>query len=213
MALFEATSATQAYRDLCEDRVACFADEQRIVVAVADGAGGTGNGLLAANTAILQVEQAYRDVQSPNDWAELLRQIDQRIADGQTTLVVVDIRSYGIGGASVGDSRAVSINDEIVMDLTQNQQRKPLLGSGDANPIAFQTTALGGVLLVGTDGFFNYAKHDDIVRLVNCQPFDTLTRKCIELVRLPSGEYWDDIGIVAVRSKPKITTRRRYALD
>lgn len=213
MATFEATCAAQAYRVECEDRVAFFTDEQRLVVVVADGAGGTGNGLLAAKTSILEVEQAYRDVHSPDEWVELLRQIDVRITDGQTTLVVVDVRPYSMGGASVGDSRAIVVTDGIVTDLTQNQQRKPLLGTGDATPTAFQSSTLTGVLLAGTDGFFNYARTADIVKTVSRNSFDTLPRKCIELVRLPSGEFWDDVGIVAVRAKPSTTTRKRYVLD
>ena len=52
MSQFETVSATQAYRERCEDRVAVFTHQERTVVVVADGAGGTGAGDVAANAVI-----------------------------------------------------------------------------------------------------------------------------------------------------------------
>jgi len=57
--------------------------------------------------------------------------------DGETTAVVVDVRTIGIAGASVGDSRAVIVKDGTISELTANQKRKPFIGTGMAEPIGF----------------------------------------------------------------------------
>ena len=213
MSPFETASATQAYRERCEDHVAIFSNASRTVVVVADGAGGTGAGDVAARTAIHEIEIAYLNVHCASDWVSLLRQIDCRICDGETTVAVVDLRPYGIAGASVGDSRAAIVSECTIVELTIDQHRKPLLGSGLAEPVAFMSSPLVGVLLVGTDGFFNYARPDAIQRLIATTDFPVLPRRCIELVRLPSGDHWDDVGIVAVRNRKRSTARRRFNVD
>lgn len=213
MSPFEAVSAIQAYRERCEDRVAVFNHDARTVVVVADGAGGTGAGDFAALAVIREIEAEYLNIHSANEWALFLRQIDCRIGDGQTTAAVVDVRTFGIAGASVGDSRAVIVKDGAISELTANQKRKPLLGTGMAEPIGFVGPPLEGLLLVGTDGFFNYAKPAAILATIAKSDFQTLPRKCIDMVRLPSGDYWDDIGVIAVRHRPRSATRRRFKVD
>lgn len=213
MSPFEAVSAIQAYRERCEDRVAVFNHDARTVVVVADGAGGTGAGDFAALAVIREIEAEYLNIHSANEWALFLRQIDCRIGDGQTTAAVVDVRTFGIAGASVGDSRAVIVKDGAISELTANQKRKPLLGTGMAEPIGFVGPPLEGLLLVGTDGFFNYAKPAAILATIAKSDFQTLPRKCIDMVRLPSGDYWDDIGVIAVRHRPHSSTRRRFKVD
>ena len=127
--------------------------------------------------------------------------------------MIVDIRPYGIAGASVGDSQAWIIFGDQITNLTINQNRKPLVGSGKALPVGFTHTPLKGLMLAATDGFFNYAKRDDITRLANQTEFYKVPRKCIELVRLPSGDMWDDVGIVACRNKlSQHQTRVRYEI-
>ncbi len=208
----ETVSAIQKYRERCEDRVATFQTEQRTAVVVADGAGGTGSGDLAAESVIREIKANFQAVHSANDWADLLLQIDKRITDGETTAVVVDVRPYGIAGASVGDSRAWIINDGRVTDLTSNQIRKPLMGSGQCKAIGFTYPALDGLLLVATDGVFDYAKPEQITRVVSESNFFEIARKCIELVRLPSGEFWDDVGVVVCRNKPMRRNRVKYEI-
>lgn len=211
MSPFETATATQAYRDRCEDSVAVFPSAARLVVVVADGAGGTGAGDRAATAALAEVERAIPTVHSASEWTALLRQIDCRIVDGETTLVVVDVRPFGIAGASVGDSQAVIVADNGLENLTAHQHRKPLLGSGSAEPVGFMSSPLIGTLLVATDGFFNYAKPAAIEKLVATSEFMTLPRRGIELVRLPSGDFWDDVGIAVVRNK-RPTSVRTFSL-
>lgn len=212
MASFETSVVTEAYRDRCEDCVATLVSEDRTVVVVADGAGGIGSGRIAAETVLREVELASPGMRSANNWSETLRQIDCRIPSGESTAVVVDIRPYGIAGASVGDSEAWIISGESVVELTESQVRKPLLGSGSAEPVSFVHGKLDGLLIVATDGLYSYAKRNDLTALVATTDFHSIARKCVEMVRLPSGELWDDIGIAIARPRPRDRVRRRYSV-
>ena len=208
----ETVTATESYRDRCEDRVAVISHEDRTIIVVADGAGGVGSGDIAAETVIREIRSGYTTIGTADQWADLLGQIDHRISMGESTAVVIDVRPFGIAGASVGDSNAWIINHDQIEDLTLHQNRKPLLGSGNASPASFIHAPLDGVLLVGTDGFFNYAKRDAVTTLVAQSEFYRIPRLCVEMVRLPSGDMWDDVGIVAARNPPQYSTRKRYSI-
>lgn len=212
MTIAETVSATEAYRQRCEDRVSVFGADRRSVIVVADGAGGVGSGGIAAETVVREIECEYERIHSADEWSAKLKQIDCRIGAGESTAVVVDIRPYGIAGASVGDSRAWIISDGEITDLTKTQNRKPLLGSGSASPVPFMHPPLHGVLLMGTDGFFNYAKPDAIKVMVYQSDFYDIPRKCFEMVRLRSGDLWDDVGVVAVRMRPPHRSRGRICI-
>ncbi len=212
MALIETTSVTERYRDRCEDRVAVINAQNRTIIVVADGAGGVGSGDLAAEAVLREVTTEHSLFHSADDWVNFLRQADSRISTGESTAAIVDIRPYGIAGASVGDSQAWIINSGKIDDLTIDQIRKPLLGSGLAQPVGFTHPPLNGLLIVGTDGFYDYVKRDDLIRLVARSDFFEISRKCIDLVRLPSGDMWDDVGIVVARQKPQYRTRQKYEI-
>jgi hypothetical protein len=70
-----------------------------------------------------------------------------------------------------------------------------------------------GVLVAASDGFFNYAKRTDIASTVMQTDFVTLPRKLLELVRLKTGQLWDDAAIVVCRKKRSHKTRKRYVID
>ena len=107
----ETLTAIESYRERCEDRVAVFTADERTVIVVADGAGGVGSGDIAAEFVLREIETELHRIHSTDQWAETLRQIDCRIISGESTAVVVDVRPYGIAGASVGDSEAWVIKD------------------------------------------------------------------------------------------------------
>jgi serine/threonine protein phosphatase PrpC len=207
---FETVQLTKAYRNHCEDRVAVIQQDDRTIIVVADGAGGVGNGDLAAEAVLREVTTGHQGISTAEQWEAKLREIDCRIGVGESTAVIVDLRADAILGASVGDSRAWIICGGELVDLTAKQTRKPLLGSGEAHPTQFSSGPLAGTLIVATDGFCNYVKRDHLTRLVAQAEFIELPRRCVELVRLPSGELWDDIGIVACRVALRRRTRNRY---
>ena len=136
--IFETASTTESYQDICQDRIAVFSESARTVVVVADGAGGAGAGDQAAKTVVEEVCLAFPNVHSSAQWCDCLRRIDHRIGSGESTAVVVDLRSDGVFGASVGDSQAWVVNDARINILTSGQHRKPLLGSGNAVPVGFE---------------------------------------------------------------------------
>jgi serine/threonine protein phosphatase PrpC len=216
--LWETATFVQGYRAECQDRVAVIELEERTVIVVADGAGGSGDGSAAADVVIREIKQNAAACNTAAAWKELLTAIDFRIGSGEATAVVVDLQPAGICGASVGDSRAWILGKDIngpeeIIDLTAGQQRKPLLGSGSAVAVGFEQGALDGTLVVATDGLFNYLKRPLVLPLLARVSLAELPRALAELVRLPSGDWWDDIGIIACRRRVTPRTRRRYVID
>ena len=170
----------------------------RVVIAVADGAGGTAGGERAAAAVIAAVAAAPTD-----DWTAVLTELEldpDRLGPGLTTAVVVSVTRDGLHGASAGDSGAWVIRDgRIIEDLTRDQQRKPLIGDHSvARPFRGAPLA-GATLLVASDGLFGYAKPDAIARAADGPDLAAAARELVELVRLPSGELPDDIAIVLCR--------------
>ena len=106
-----------------------------------------------------------------------------------------------IGGrASVGDSGAWLLRGPDILDLSERQQRKPLVGGGCA-PAPLRPVHLGtGTLLVATDGLFNYAKRADIQRIASGPDLASAAQALVDLVRLRSGALQDDVAIVLCRA-------------
>jgi serine/threonine protein phosphatase PrpC len=185
---FETTSATVAYRQRCDDRVKVIDFDEGVVIVVADGAGGTSAGGQAADTVIREITASASLEHDAASWCAILRQIDHGIGAGESTCVVVARSPRGIVGASVGDSKAWLLENDDLNDLTLNQVRKPLLGTGEARPVGFSHPASPGLLLVCTDGFANYVRRETLLREILWIDFAVLARKLVEMVRLPSGE-------------------------
>jgi serine/threonine protein phosphatase PrpC len=205
---FETTSGTFAYRRRCEDRVKVIEFDEGVVIVVADGAGGTGAGDQAAETVIREITASASLDHDAEAWCDILRRTDLRVGIGESTGVVVAWTLQGIVGASVGDSQAWLIENDDVNNLTKRQFRKPLLGSSEACPIGFEHPSPQGLLLVCTDGFCNYVRRETLLRNVLWIDFAVLPHKLVEMVRLPSGELWDDVGIVACRPRRRGSSRK-----
>jgi serine/threonine protein phosphatase PrpC len=206
MTKFETTSITVPSRQRCEDRVKVIELDGGVVIVVADGAGGTGSGEEAAETVVREVAASASLEHDTEAWCKILRQTDYRVSNGESTCVVVARSAKGIVGTSVGDSRAWLLENDDINDLTTHQVRKPLLGSGEAQPVGFSWPFSQGLLLVCTDGFCNYVRRETLLKKILWIDFDVLARKLVEMVRLPSGELWDDIGIVACKPRPPAKT-------
>jgi serine/threonine protein phosphatase PrpC len=206
--MFETAWTTEAYEHACQDKVAIFAETDRCVIVVADGAGGTGSGGKAAAAVVDAVRLSAETTDTSAGWSGVLRQIDAQIGPGQSTAVVVDVKSDRICGASAGDSQAWVVKGADIADLTLHQRRKPLLGSGEAEPVGFTYGPLDGLLLVATDGFCNYVKRTEIVKIIPYDDFATLPKRLISLVRLRSGGLNDDVGIVVCRCQRPVLDRK-----
>jgi len=68
------------------------------------------------------------------------------------------------------------------------------------------------LLIVATDGFCNYVQRERLHRDILWLDFAVLARQLVEMVRLPSGELWDDVGIVACRPRRPARSRKRYEI-
>lgn len=177
-----------------QDRAEVFELPRGLVLVVADGAGGAGGGGEAADAVIRAVGAAA--LRGDRDWVQILHDVDRRLLDrGWTTAVVVELRGDRVIGASVGDSRAWLYREALVSELTAEQQRKPLLGTGRAAPEAFETRcAEKDWLFLATDGLCNYMPMGEIGGMVaDGQALDAVVERC----RLPDGGLPDDAAIIS----------------
>jgi hypothetical protein len=69
------------------------------------------------------------------------------------------------------------------------------------------------LLLAATDGFCNYVRRETLLKEILWIDFAVLAHKLVEMVRLPSGDLWDDIGLVACRPRRPERSRRRYDIS
>ena len=183
-----------------EDRVAIFASAERTLLVVADGAGGDGRGGAAADAVVALVRE--RSADGPFDAVALLRDCDAALAGragGESTAVIVSVYERGIAGASVGDSAAWLIDSAGYADLTERQARKPLVGSGRAQPLGFHADPFVGTLLLGSDGLFKYAPPSLIRQITTEVAFAAIAQRLVDGVRLRSGALHDDTGVVLCR--------------
>jgi serine/threonine protein phosphatase PrpC len=194
-------------REPGEDRVGVFERDDRLIVVVADGAGGISGGARAAELLVELVRKAATalDPTRTEPWVDLLARADLLLeADhdaGETTAVVVAVTEGLLAGASCGDSGAWAVHpDGRIDDLTAQQHRKLRLGSGTATPVAFSRPSLGATLLLATDGLFNYARPEKIAAVAREDDLDGAVQNLIQLVRLPTGGLQDDVGMVLVRA-------------
>lgn len=169
-----------------QDRLSVRMAEGGIALALADGAGGTTGGREAA--------EAVVDAPVHGDAVGTLRALDAELS-GQSTAIIAQLFDSTLLGASVGDSQAWARVRGDWLELTRDQQRKPLVGSGRATPTPFGTEL--DALLIGSDGLFNYVG-DPVHERTDCFHAD-LGWRLVDAARLPNGELWDDLSAIVVR--------------
>ncbi|HEY0987022.1 MAG TPA: hypothetical protein VGD80_08220 [Kofleriaceae bacterium] len=183
-----------------QDRAQVFEVGDDLIIALADGAGGTASGATAAHAIIDAVGAA---VTAPPDWCALLSELDRdprRLGRGQSTAVIVSISAGAISGTSVGDSGAWLLRSTDIVELTEGQHRKPFVGDG-CIPVRIWPMTLGDdTLLVASDGLLRYAKRTDILRIASGPDLCTAVHALIDLVRLRNGTLQDDVAIVLCRA-------------
>lgn len=179
-----------------QDRAAHRTYADRDLVVLADGAGGTSGGRDAADSVVLRSRE---DLEGTDQCvAELLR-LDRLLYDassGETTAILLIVRGGQLYGASVGDSGVWALASEACFDLTQDQHRKPLIGSGKAQPVGFGPFHFNDRVLVASDGLLKYVPEARIRLIAASSPLGAAGDKLVEAARLPSGKLQDDIAIV-----------------
>lgn len=188
-----AIRVTPAMQD--EDRAAHRSDGVSDLVILADGAGGISGGRHAAELLV----GAAQVIATPAEAVQELCRLDSVLSDdssaGEATAVLLAIRAGALFGASVGDSGAWLIGQDLV-DLTASQRRKPLLGSGAAVPMPFGPVAFVGRLLVASDGLLKYAPRGRIRELAALGELGQAADDLVHAARLPSGGLQDDVALV-----------------
>ena len=140
---------------------------------------------------------------SSSDWFDALCAFDDELSSrgsgGQTTAVVASVDGSRVVGASVGDSCAWLVSPTgQVSDLTANQRRRPLLGSGEALPVQFDAELDGSRLLLASDGLLKYATVEQICAIATQGAVAEAADALANCVRLPSGAVPDDIAVVVL---------------
>ena len=178
-----------------EDRAAAFTIPNGHLLVLADGAGGTSGGAAAADAVLDRAS-----VSSPTcaaDCVHVLETVDRALAElGQTTAILLVVSAGRVFGASVGDSAAWLLDGSRTLDLTENQDRKPLLGSGRAEPVPFGPFDFRGRVLVGSDGLFKYVDVNRVRDIAANLPVGSVADALVAAARLPSGGLQDDIAII-----------------
>lgn len=211
--LFQVVRHTASYRRRSEDRVAIHEAQGGVVIALADGAGGWAGGGPAAERFMLSVASALADPtfdpQRAAAWASFLRRADGAIERdaraGQTTAVVVAVFADHIVGASAGDSGARIVFAGGCDELTAEQERRLRLGTGRAEPVAFERGALEGTLIVASDGLFAHASDDAIRASLGAVSLEQAAINLVDAARTPRGQLPDDVAlamVVRARSDP-----------
>jgi serine/threonine protein phosphatase PrpC len=183
-----------------QDRLVHRVQEGADLLVLADGAGGVAGGREAAEELIrsAQAGLSERD-ECVAELARLDRLLQHNSSCGETTGVLLVIRDGRFFGASVGDSGAWAVHREAAFELTENQHRKPLLGSGVARPVGFGPHYLNDRLLVASDGLHKYVPFTRIKPLALLDPLERALDELVAAARLPSGALHDDLAIVLVQ--------------
>ena len=209
----------EARRGCGGDRITAISLPDRIVFAVADGAGGVTGGAAAAEAVCRATTDWCHQEKTADDQSlrcqsgisELLARIDRGIADsgtgGLAAAVIINISDDDwISGASVGDCRAwiFDLDGLPAMELTSGQHRKPLLGEDGAEPVSFEGELRNRLLVVATDGLWKYTNLPSCAAIMKLAisnplfPLETLADALIDSTRLPTGALQDDVGLAIV---------------
>jgi serine/threonine protein phosphatase PrpC len=200
---FEIASRVVGSRGAGQDRAWFEATGETALVVLADGAGGMGGGARAAE---LCVELASTRLLEGDAAVELLHAIDAEVHRdrdaGETTVVVARVSADQVDGASIGDSGAWLVPADGIQDLTADQTRKPMLGSGASRATPFRAALGAATLLVASDGLLKYAPRS-VIRdaIVGTDDLEAAADALVDAVRLRSGALQDDVSIVLLRSR------------
>src|SRR5262249_22122991 len=103
-------------------------------------------------------------------------------------------------GVSVGDSEAWVVGRRA--DRLTEKQDRARVGTGRCRPMTFHRRTLDGVLVVASDGLFKNARVEAITACCAAGDVADIANRLVELPKLRSGTYPDDVAVVVV-AKPE----------
>lgn len=203
---FEVSKQIQAAGSELQDCADFFEYNSKLILILADGAGGLSGGAKAAEFVVESIKKRINfQTISSEQLCSFLSTLDREMfasgTFGETTCVIVILSEGGAIGACVGDSGALIFSKAGVGNLTIGQMRKPLLGSGQALLSGFNLKRLDGTLLIASDGLLKYTSHEKIAATIAASSFDDAPGKLIDLVRYQSGALPDDVSVLLARIK------------
>lgn len=203
---FKTDIATATAGTKNQDRSAVIQHSHGLLLVIADGAGGLGGGIEAAELVIQIIKEcalSEAEFINPLIWGNILTEADNQLYEhpmaGETTVAVVALSNGSICGASAGDAGVFLVQEQTDIELTALQQRKPPLGSGAALPIPYGPIPFSGTLLIATDGLMKYAKKEKIRQIVLDNDFEQVAKLLTECVRYPSGNLPDDVTVIVCK--------------
>jgi serine/threonine protein phosphatase PrpC len=187
-----------------QDRVEIFEHDETLIVVVADGAGGLGGGAVASDAVMgavrARIAERPFDAYDIRAWSHLFTTTDAALARrreaGETTAIVVVVGPYGVVGVSAGDSEAWIIGAR--PDRLTAQQERARIGTGRCHSTPFHRRQLDGVLVVASDGLFKNVRSEALTMACATADATTIAKALIELPRLRSGAYPDDVTVAVV---------------
>lgn len=183
------------------DWIEAFAWADTRLLTLADGVSGQSGAATTATETIRILQQWVQDMRvlTPDSLARAIEQVDHTLpaGEGETTLVVAAMQKDRIIGASVGDSSAFWIDEHTIIELTEKQVRRPLIGSGKARATAFELkTRTAGTLLLASDGLTNEIKPEKLRSIVSLPSPEQATTLLLEDIIGHLGELSDDTSMV-----------------
>lgn len=179
-----------------QDRVAHRVLDTEETVVLADGAAGVGGSREAADLITSRELPSLRD---PLDCVAALRVLDHELSTerscGESTAVLLVLRDDKFFGASVGDSGVWALTTDAIFDLTRAQHRKPLLGTGSAEPVGFGPLFFSDRLLIASDGILKYAPRARIRAAAFVADIHAAADAIVAAARLPNGALQDDVAL------------------
>lgn len=85
--------------------------------------------------------------------------------------------------------------------MTSAQYVESLLGSAVAEVVPFGPVRFAGTLVVGSSGLFQYATADTIRERCARPSANEVAAALIELVKLPSGDFYDDTTVAVCKAR------------
>lgn len=179
------------------------------ICVVADGQGGQRGGGRAAEIAVQTamsraVTLFANQLRDPRSWLSIAAAADVAVcADpdaGYATLVAFAVSDDWVVGASNGDSAVFLLLDHQPIVLTAQQMKNPPIGSGFAEPVAFQQALKMPWQLLGmTDGVWKYIGWEEVVQYTHRYKGEQIINNLSSLARLASsGKFQDDFTLVVL---------------
>lgn len=208
-----------------QDRVSAFRHHRDLTLHIADGAGGVAGGAATAElicdrdlktdpaTALSYLDtniqmlaagvapgRLMKRLLSPDSPMVLPADEPPASAYGPAAAAIATITDDGeITGASVGDCRVwLFKGSKPPEEPTMPQNRRPLLGEGNAAPTKFNARLTRGMLIMATDGLWKCASLSHITKIVRSLPPEKVADALVECARLPTGGLQDDIAVAVM---------------